>query len=111
MAVSLLPTRPCVSPVKGSLRHRILTLAFLNHVLQDVTAADIKRVIAKWIAPIFDSSTSIGAVASGLAKMEDLAKHFEESGYEVERRTFGADDDDSGDETGSESGSGSESDA
>ena len=39
-----------------------------------MTAADIKRVIAKWIAPIFDSSTSIGAVASGLAKMEDLAK-------------------------------------
>ena len=70
-----------------------------------MSADDILRVIKKWIAPIFDPATSIGAVASGTAKMEELAKHFEDLGYDVERRTFGADDDESGsDGSGSESG-------
>lgn len=75
-------------------------------LLQDVTAEDILRVIKKWIAPIFDPATSIGAVASGLAKQDELVKQFETIGYEVEKRNFGADDDDeSGSETGSETGS------
>lgn len=77
---------------------------------QNVTAEDILRVIKKWIAPIFNPASSIGAVASGTAKMEELAKHFEDLGYDVERRTFGVDDDESGSESGSEgSHSGDES--
>jgi hypothetical protein len=80
--------------------------------LQDVTAQDIVRVIKTWIAPIFRAETSIGSIASGLAKQEDIAKHFEELGYEVESRTFEvSDSDESGSESGSELGSesGSES--
>ncbi|KAM0793479.1 hypothetical protein ACM66B_000920 [Microbotryomycetes sp. NB124-2] len=75
----------------------------------NVTVDDIQRVIKEWIAPMFEPSSSIGAVASGLAKMDDIASRFEELGYQVERRTFGKGDE-SEDESGSEaSGSGSES--
>lgn len=75
--------------------------------MQDITAQDILRVIKKWIAPIFAADSSIASIASGLAKMDELASSFEKLGYEVERRTF----EDKGDESGSESGSytGSES--
>lgn len=74
-----------------------------------MTAHDILRVIKKWIAPIFDPETSIGAVASGLAKQEDIAQHFEKIGYKVDRRSFGQDGDESGsEESGSESGSDSD---
>ncbi|BGP04467.1 hypothetical protein JCM10049v2_000268 [Rhodotorula toruloides] len=74
---------------------------------KDITADDILRVIKKWIAPIFAANSSIASIASGLAKMDELATNFEKLGYEVERRTF----EDRGDESGSESGSytGSES--
>jgi hypothetical protein len=78
---------------------------------QDVSAEDILRVIRTYIQPIFDPSTSLGSIASGAAKMEDIASHFEELGYDVERRTFGEGDDESGSDCGSESGSESEDEA
>ncbi|GAA5862491.1 hypothetical protein JCM1840_004200 [Sporobolomyces johnsonii] len=70
---------------------------------KDVSAEDILRVIKKWIAPMFRPDTSIASIASGLAKMEEIATNFEKLGYEVERRTFD-DADESGSETGSETG-------
>lgn len=76
----------------------------------DIDEHDIVRVIKQYVQPIFVAEESIGAIASGLAKMEDLATGFEKLGYEVERRTFGDVDDESGSETGSESGSESGSD-
>jgi len=72
--------------------------------MQDVTAEDILRVIKQYIAPIFRPETSIASIASGLAKMEEIATNFEKLGYEVDRRTF-----DDADDSGSEGGSGSES--
>jgi len=71
---------------------------------KDVTAEDILRVIKQYIAPIFRPETSIASIASGLAKMEEIATNFEKLGYEVDRRTF-----DDADDSGSEGGSGSES--
>ncbi|GAA5957635.1 hypothetical protein JCM21900_000775 [Sporobolomyces salmonicolor] len=71
---------------------------------KDVSAKDIIRVIKKWIAPMFRPDTSIASIASGLAKMEEIATNFEKLGYEVERKTFD-DVDESGSETGSETGS------
>ncbi|KAK4057568.1 hypothetical protein OIO90_001213 [Microbotryomycetes sp. JL221] len=70
-----------------------------------VTVQDIQRVIKTWIAPMFDSASSVGAIASGLAKMEEIADKFEKMGYEVERRTFGHGDEDDGSGSESESGS------
>ncbi|KAK4055201.1 hypothetical protein OIV83_000481 [Microbotryomycetes sp. JL201] len=75
----------------------------------NVTVDDIQRVIKTWIAPMFEPDTSIGAVSSGLAKMEDIASRFEQLGYEVERRTFDQDDDGSSEEESGSEGSGSES--
>ncbi|GJN92120.1 hypothetical protein Rhopal_005150-T1 [Rhodotorula paludigena] len=72
---------------------------------KDITASDILRVIKTWIAPIFRPESSIASIASGLAKMDEIASGFEKLGYEVEKRTF----DDVGEESGSEDGSGSES--
>lgn len=59
-------------------------------------------MIKKWIQPIFDPATSIASVATGPAKMDEIAAAFESFGYEVERRKFAVEDDE-----GSESGSGS----
>lgn len=73
--------------------------------MQDITASDILRVIKTWIAPIFRPESSIASIASGLAKMDEIASGFEKLGYEVEKRTF----DDAGEESGSEDGSRSES--
>lgn len=65
-------------------------------------------MIRQWIQPIFDPTTSIGSVATGIAKMEEIAGSFEKIGYTVDRRTFapgGDGEDESGSEDGSESGS------
>ncbi|GAA5896610.1 Sdd3p [Sporobolomyces salmoneus] len=77
---------------------------------KDVTAEDILRVIKQYIAPIFRPETSIASIASGLAKMDEIATNFGKLGYEVEKRTFDDSDDgsDSGSGSGSESGSESE---
>jgi hypothetical protein len=63
--------------------------------IQDVTIPEVQAAIKKWIAPLFEPSTSIASVASGLVKMDSIAERLEKAGYEVEKRTFGQDDDDS----------------
>ncbi|GAA6054755.1 hypothetical protein JCM3770_000927 [Rhodotorula araucariae] len=79
---------------------------------ESVTSSDIVRAIKTYIAPIFDPATSIASIASGLAKLDELADKFAELGYEVERRTMdtkagevSGSEDESGSETGSETGS------
>jgi hypothetical protein len=81
---------------------------------KDVTVEQVVAAIEKYVQPIFAAETSVGAVSTGLVKMEAICEKFEKEGYEVERRVLGGGDDESGSEgshSGSESGSdsGSES--
>lgn len=71
---------------------------------KDINQADILRVIKIYIAPIFNPASSIGSIAAGSAKVEELTSAFTALGYEVETRTFAKSDHDSedGDSEGSE---------
>lgn len=74
--------------------------------MQDVSIADVLRVIKLYVQPIFDPATSIGSIAVGTAKVDEMAEHFTALGYDVEKRSFGDSGDDSeGSESGSEMGS------
>lgn len=75
---------------------------------KDVSVEQVVAAIRKYVQPIFAPETSIGAVSTGLVKMDAICEKFEEEGYEVERRVLGGGDDESGSEgshSGSESGS------
>ncbi|GAA5857078.1 hypothetical protein JCM9279_001947 [Rhodotorula babjevae] len=85
---------------------------------ESVTASDILRVIKKYISPIFSPNTSIASVASGLAKLDELADKFSELGYDVDKRSMAtangeeeSGSEEEGSESGSETGSESESDS
>ena len=69
---------------------------------QDISIEDVVRVIKKYIQPIFDPANSIGGIAVGAAKVDEMAEHFSKLGYEVEKRAFVVGDDDDEDEPGSE---------
>lgn len=114
---SLSPTAcadPLSSPPLSSSPLLSPPLLSCHPLLQSVTAADILRVIKKYISPIFSPDTSIASVASGLAKLDELADKFTELGYDVEKRsmaTVNGEEESGSEEEGSESGSetGSES--
>ena len=61
------------------------------------------RVIKRYIQPIFDPAHSIGGIAVGTAKVDEIAEQFTKLGYEVEKRAFVVgDDEEDEDESGSE---------
>jgi len=77
---------------------------------KDVTVEQVVAAIEKYVQPIFRSESSIGAVSTGLVKMDAICDKFEAEGYDVERRVLGGADDESGSgsegsQSGSESGS------
>jgi hypothetical protein len=77
-----------------------------------VTLGDIKRVIEKYLLPLFSPATSIGAISVSAGKADEVEKGFKEMGFTVERKELpmlsGVESDSEGE--GSEaSGSGSES--
>ena len=60
------------------------------------------EVIKKYIQPIFDPAHSIGGIAVGAAKVDEMVEHFSKLGYEVEKRAFVVGEDEDADESGSE---------
>ena len=79
--------------------------------MQAVTLADCLTTIKKYLLPIFDSSTSIAAVASSKSKADDISKTLTEAGYDVELKTLetgpaeGSEDESMEGSDGSDSGS------
>lgn len=59
------------------------------------------RVIKQYIAPIFNPETSIGSIAVGTAKIDEMVQSFTSLGYDVEKRSFAVSVDDSEDDDGS----------
>jgi Zn-dependent M16 (insulinase) family peptidase len=78
--------------------------------VKDVTLEDCQRVLKEWILPIFNSETSVVAVACGPGKVEEIKRELEGCGYGMERRDldFGNEEGE-GESEGSESGSSEES--
>lgn len=77
---------------------------------QDVTKADILRILSTYFVPLFHPSTSLIALACAPGKLSDISAGFTGEGWSVSERTLGNgvdEDDDSEMESGSES-SGSE---
>lgn len=84
----------------------------LLDLCQDVPLAEVLRVLRQYVAPIFDSTSSIAVVSSTPTKVDEISKQLEGLGYEVEVRTLDVEGDGSGSEgSGSETGSDSGSDA
>lgn len=96
--------------------------SFSNQVLFDVSKdfgrESLERIkpigkqhilasIKKYIVPMFDPATSIASVATGKTKADSIAERFTAQGFDVERRSFG-EQDDSDSEMESASGSDSE---
>ena len=81
--------------------------------LPHITLQQLRDVISKYLVPIFDSATSIGAASVNSGKATELEEGYKKLGYEVERRelpTFDGEDSEDGSESGSESASESGSD-
>jgi hypothetical protein len=72
---------------------------------QYVTLEDIRRVIKKYLLPLFSPETSIGAVSVSSGKADEVETGFKEMGFTVERKELpmlsGVESDS---ESGSESG-------
>jgi hypothetical protein len=51
-----------------------------------VTLDDIKRVIEKYLLPLFSPKTSIGAISVSSGKADEVEKGFKEMGFTVERK-------------------------
>lgn len=81
---------------------------------KSVTIEDVLESIKKYLLPIFDSKSSIAAIASSATKAAEISDHFKQAGYSVETRelqnnsALGLADDDDTDDAGS-SGSDAES--
>lgn len=97
----------------------VTTLGHEAPLTQDksVTLEQIRSAIQKYLLPIFDASTAIGAVSASSGKADEVEKGFRDMGFEVERRELpqlgedgseegsdvemsGADSGDSGSESG-----------
>lgn len=83
---------------------------------QSVTLEQIRSAIQKYLLPIFDASTAIGAVSVSSGKADEVEKGFRDMGFEVERHELpqlgedGLEDGSDVEMSGSESGdSGSDS--
>jgi hypothetical protein len=53
---------------------------------QSVTIDDVLESIKKYLLPIFDSKTSMAAIASSATKADQISDHFKQAGYSVEVR-------------------------
>ncbi|TYJ56451.1 hypothetical protein B9479_002854 [Cryptococcus floricola] len=83
--------------------------------LPQITLPEIQKVIKKYLMPIFESETAIGAVSVSTSKAEEVEKALEGLGFEVERKELpvlkGDEDSEMGSVSGSDAGSESGSDA
>lgn len=79
--------------------------------LPHITLQQLRDVIERYLLPIFDSATSIGAASVNSGKAGELEEGYKRLGFDVERKelpTFDGEPEsgsESGSETGSESGS------
>lgn len=73
--------------------------------LPHITLQQIRDVISRYLLPIFDSATSIGAAAVNSGKAAELEEGYKKLGFEVERRELPTFDGEPDSESGSESGS------
>ncbi|POW06319.1 hypothetical protein PSHT_10429 [Puccinia striiformis] len=64
---------------KDALRHQL-------ELAKSVTQEDVLESIRKYILPIFDSKTSLAAIASSSTKSESISDYFKQAGYKVETR-------------------------
>jgi hypothetical protein len=71
---------------------------------QDVSIDDCLRVIKTYLQPLFESSSSVAAVATAKAKAEEVVAALEKMGYSPELRLI-EDDEEEGSESTSEMGS------
>jgi Zn-dependent M16 (insulinase) family peptidase len=69
-----------------------------------VTLDDVRRCLAKYIQPIFDPATSICAIASSPASIEEITDALQKLGYQMERRDLNYNDEEASSDEGSESG-------
>ncbi|KAA1091647.1 hypothetical protein PGT21_036499 [Puccinia graminis f. sp. tritici] len=53
---------------------------------KSVTIDDVLESIKKYLLPIFDSKTSMAAIASSATKAEQISEYFKQAGYSVEVR-------------------------
>lgn len=80
-----------------------------------MTLDDIRRVIEKYLLPLFSPDTSIGAVSVSSGKADEVEKGFKDMGFTVERKELpmlnGVEGESEGEGSGSEGSeaSGSES--
>lgn len=59
-------------------------LSYCVSCLQRVTVAEVIAATKKWLMPIFDSKTSIAAIAAGSSKSDDIKRQLTDLGYKVE---------------------------